>query len=225
MLDFGGVVIKTPFELVEGLERRIGAAPGTFAWYGPFAPDRDDAWRAMQADEITERDYWARRAEEVGRARGDDAPMSTKTAMRIVFGGPDHEFVRPEALAAIARTRAAGIAVAVLTNDLAAFHGPDWYSALGVSKLVDHLVDASVTGILKPDPRAYAQVLEGIRVRADEALFVDDQQRNVDGARRAGLRALTFDVTRPAASYDAALDMLGVRAEREASSAFEIPRA
>ena len=50
LFDFGGVVIRTPFEL------------HGYDWHGPFDPSSDPLWEAMQRGEITEREYWHRRA-------------------------------------------------------------------------------------------------------------------------------------------------------------------
>jgi putative hydrolase of the HAD superfamily len=207
VLDFGGVVIKTPFEALEPLERRLGVARGTFDWRGPFAPERDELWRRMQRDEITEREYWGLRAQEAGRAAGFATPWTPLELVREVFAGPESEFVRPEALDAIGRARAAGLTVAVLTNDLAAFHGPGWFEALSFSPQISVLVDASVTGRLKPSPDAYADVLAALGIAPSEAVFVDDQARNVAGAEAVGMRAVHFDVTNPHASYERALSL------------------
>jgi len=218
VLDFGGVVIKTPFEVVASLERRLGAPAGSLAWYGPFAPERDELWCRMQRHEITERNYWALRAEEAGRLAGAATPWTPFELMPVVFGGSEDEFVRPEAVETIAAVRAAGLKVAVLTNDLAAFHGTQWYEALTISKSIERLVDASLTGNLKPDPKAYAQILEELGLRPEEALFVDDQPRNVAGAERAGMQTVAFDVTRPAESFDAVLRRFGLSTERVGST-------
>ena len=43
-----------------------------------------------------------------------------------------------------------------------------------------------------------------------QAVFVDDQWRNIEGAVRCGLQTVHFDVRDPAASYDKALQLLGV---------------
>jgi putative hydrolase of the HAD superfamily len=71
-------------------------------------------------------------------------------------------------------------------------------------------VDATYTGILKPDPRAYADCLAQLGLPAEACVFVDDQTRNVTGARAAGMRAVEFDVHNPADSYLAALTLLGL---------------
>jgi putative hydrolase of the HAD superfamily len=69
---------------------------------------------------------------------------------------------------------------------------------------VQLIVDATYTGILKPDARAYALCTDQLGVAPTECVFVDDQMRNVDGARSAGMLALWFDVTQPQASCDEA---------------------
>ncbi len=192
LLDFGGVVLLTPFELREVAERSLGLAPGGLAWTGPFDPDRDESWRRFQAGEITERDYWAARAAEHG--------LDTRSFMRHFYHPPGDHLVRPEVRALMEAERAAGRPPAILTNDLEAFHGRGWMDAMEVLDLVDVLVDGSVTGVLKPDPRAYAAAVEALGVAPGEIVFVDDQPANVAGAREAGLVAVWFDVTDPAAS-------------------------
>jgi putative hydrolase of the HAD superfamily len=72
VLDFGGPVLVTPFERVAAMERSLRVPPGTFAWPGPFDPAADPPWRAMQAGELSERDYWAARAAEVAAVAGTD---------------------------------------------------------------------------------------------------------------------------------------------------------
>ena len=45
--------------------------------------------------------------------------------------------------------------------------------------------------------------LEQMGLAATDCVFVDDQARNIDGARALGLRCVSFDVTRAADSCDA----------------------
>ena len=57
------------------------------------------------------------------------------------------------------------------------------------------MVDGSLTGVLKPDPRSYRLVLDELGVEPAEAVFVDDLPRNVDGALACGLRTVLLDLT------------------------------
>ena len=209
VLDFGGVISRTLFETHALSEAALGLPPGTLNWRGPFDPASDPLWRAMQADEISERDYWMTRSREVGRLLGEDW-QDMQTFVRRARGADVQAVIRPEAVDAIARARAAGCKLAVLSNELDLFYGADFRQRLPLLDLFDVIVDATHTGILKPDPRAYTQCLAQLEVNASDAVFVDDQMRNIEGARRCGLRVVHFGVQSPAASYSQALQLLGV---------------
>ena len=58
----------------------------------------------------------------------------------------------------------------------------------------DPFVDLSNTGILKPDPRGYRRVLDGLRLAARQVLYIDDQPVNIAGAEKVGVPAVHFDV-------------------------------
>jgi FMN phosphatase YigB (HAD superfamily) len=66
-----------------------------------------------------------------------------------------------------------------------------------VALVVDRLFVSGELGVAKPDPAAYLAVVDGCGVTAAEALFVDDSEANVAGARVAGLTAHQF-TTAPA---------------------------
>lgn len=48
------------------------------------------------------------------------------------------------------------------------------------------------TGFVKPEPQAYKLVAEKLNVDIGDALLVDDQLRNTDGAERAGMQAILY---------------------------------
>jgi len=50
--------------------------------------------------------------------------------------------------------------------------------------------------------------LEALGVRAEHAVFVDDQLRNVAGAQRCGLPVVHLDVCQPEIGFAKALEML-----------------
>jgi putative hydrolase of the HAD superfamily len=207
VLDFGGPVLVTPFERLRALERSLGLAAGTFDWRGPFDPAADPVWRAMQAGELSERAYWARRAAEVGEVTGKDG---VPALMARLFDGPEDELVRPQARALVAEARAAGLQTAVLTNDLYDFHAQAWIDRLRILAEVGCVVDTSHHGTRKPEPAAYRLVLDRLGVAADQAVFTDDQPANTAGAEAAGIEAVWFDVTRPDHSYDQVRQAIGL---------------
>lgn len=209
VLDFGGVISRTLFETHALSEAALGLPPGTLTWRGPFDPEHDSLWRDMQADRISERDYWLVRTREVGHLLGERWDRM-ETFVQRARGADVQAVMRPEAVAAIDAAKAAGCKLAILSNELDLFYGAGFRDRLPLLQRFDVLVDATHTHILKPDPRAYQLCLDLLGLPAAACVFVDDQQRNVDGGLRAGLRAVHFDVRQPADGFARALDLLGV---------------
>lgn len=207
VLDFGGVISKTLFETHDLSETALGLPPGTLTWKGPFDPDSDELWQRMQAGEISERDYWFQRAKEVGELVGKDWD-SLPPFLNAVRGNDPTAVIRPEALAAIKAAKEAGCGLAILSNELDLFYGKDFRTKLPFLADFDLIVDATYTGILKPDPRAFDFILDGLSVEAADCVFVDDQMKNIRGAEACEMTTVPFDVTRPDASFARALTLL-----------------
>jgi putative hydrolase of the HAD superfamily len=209
VLDFGGVISRMLFETHDLSEQALGLPPGTLTWKGPFDPSTDPLWQDMQADKLSERDYWMTRTREVGRLVGEDWD-SMETFVQRARGADVEAVIRPEAVAIICAAKAAGKKLAILSNELDLFYGADFRKRLPLLQLFDVIVDATYTGILKPDPRAYAAVTEALGLSAGECVFVDDQKRNADGGVKAGMRVVHFDVLRPGDSFASARALLGL---------------
>ncbi len=209
ILDFGGVITRTLFETHDITEAALGLAPGSLTWCGPFDPASDPLWQDMQDGRISERDYWLERTREVGLLVGESWDRM-ETLVTRARGADPAASIRPEAIAAIEAAKAGGCRLAILSNELDLFYGRELRQRVDVLRHVDCIVDATYTGILKPDARAYALCVEQLGVTPDACVFVDDQPRNIDGALRAGMRAVQFDISRPGPSYRSALQLLGV---------------
>lgn len=65
-------------------------------------------------------------------------------------------------------------------------------AAYGFAEICDVIVYSHEVGVMKPEPTIYLMACERLRVRPSEALFVDDVQANVDGARAIGMEAIRF---------------------------------
>lgn len=200
ILDFGGVITKTLFEQHRRTEQILGLPDGALTWLGPLDPGGDTLWQLVERGDMTEREYWLARSEEVGRLLGEtwtDAAVFFRRAQ----GDDPNATIRPEAATAIARLKAAGVRVAVLSNELERFYGPAFRTDINLLSVIDVIVDGSRTNIFKPDRRAYEACLRALDITADETLFVDDHPRNVEGARKLGIPALQFDIRSPGRSY------------------------
>ncbi len=163
----------------------------------------------MQAGKVSERDDWMTRSREVGRLVGEDWDRM-ETFVQRARGADVQAVIRPEAVAAIRATQAAGCRLAILSNELDLFYGADFRARLPLLDLFEVVVDATYTKILKPNPRAYALCIEQLDLAARGCVFVNDQWRNVEGGRRAGMQVVHFDVMQPQLSYNQALALLGL---------------
>jgi putative hydrolase of the HAD superfamily len=209
VLDFGGVISRTMFETHRLTESALGLKSGSLTWMGPFSSGEDAAWVDMQAGKMSERDYWLLRTREVGEMVGKSW-TAIEDFVRAARGAEPNAIIRPEFYAALQIAVAAGCRLAILSNELDLFYGADFRNKLPVLQQFDVIVDATYTGILKPDPRAYQSVCDALNVPASSCVFVDDQRRNIEGATAAGMVPVHFDVTNPKRSYADALRLLGL---------------
>lgn len=71
-----------------------------------------------------------------------------------------------------------------------------WISALlkdhDLSGCFDEILISSQEKMIKPDPRFFNKMFDLLGVEAQEAVFVDDKQSNVDGALKLSTHALLF---------------------------------
>lgn len=207
VLDFGGVISRTLFETHRGTERALRLEANALTWMGPFDPDTDSLWVAMQDGQLSEREYWAQRTREIGRLVGEDWTEMAQF-VKAARGADPESVIRPEALDAIRTAKARGARLGVLSNELDLFYGPEFRGKLPFLKDFDTIIDATYTKILKPDPAAYLSCADELGVPPASCVFVDDQPRNISGADEAGMRTVLFDVRQPRASFEQALKLI-----------------
>jgi putative hydrolase of the HAD superfamily len=208
LLDFGSVIQKSFFERRADMEKLLRLAPGTLGWAGPFDPKSDPLWQQLATGAITKRAYWNQRAREVGGLIGED--WTIQDFCRKHGELPSNIILRPEILALIADAKRAGLKFGILANELELFHGKDWALSMPFAGMIDVIVDATHTHILKPDPAAYALVLEALGLSAGEVIFVDDQPRNVAGGSAVGIRSFQLDITAPLRSVAEVRQAIGL---------------
>ena len=211
VLDFGGPVLLTPFELVSD-------EPGTPAYEllhlrGPLATAEqpDPVWQEVQAGRITERAYWGARAEQWHESGGHEPDIRAMIAH--LYDPPRPELVREQARTLVRDAHAAGLRVGILTNDLRAFHSDDWIEKIEIVGDVDVVVDGSVEGHLKPAPRLYELLSERLGVSYADMVFLDDQAVNIRGAEALGITSVWFDVADPDRSFAEVRKLLGLACE------------
>ena len=68
---------------------------------------------------------------------------------------------------------------------------PDLFSEEQLASF-DAMTLSSRIGFVKPDPMAYEIAAQELSLEPDECVFIDDQQRFVDGAKRVGMQAIHY---------------------------------
>ena len=132
---------------------------------------------------------------------GDEAVFA---AMRKNCGGLDVEFEivfehfqemvteRTYSEPMIRDLQAKGYGVYILSN-----YGDTMYNCNAVRfrflKAVDGAVFSYREKVIKPDPVIYRTLLSRYSLKADECVFIDDRQENVDGAKAVGMDSFRAD--------------------------------
>ena len=199
LLDVGGVVIRHAFELRRRAETVFALPAGSLDRGGPFGPTPDPDWELVEAGKLVESEYWATWTAEIG-GRAGRRDLTIQQLWQILYGGEEAEFIRPETMALAEEVMAAGAPVAMLSNDLTAFHGADWVGGVTAFQRLGPLLDAASLGARKPDPAAYAAATARLGVPPASVVFTDDLEDNIRGAETAGLTAVLFEITDPPGS-------------------------
>lgn len=214
LFDFGGVFTLSPFDTVAAAGRELGLdeAVAFDLCFGPYDQDGDHPWHRLERGELTLIE--AREAlADLARGRGFDVdPLS------LLIGQRPEDHQRGEVVARARRVRAAGVATACVTNNVAEF-GEAWRSMIPVDELFDVIVDSCRAGVRKPNARMFELALEELSVPAERTAFLDDHPSNVAAAARLGIRSILVGPDRVAAFDE--LDVLVGLAPGAAPSAEE----
>jgi HAD superfamily hydrolase (TIGR01509 family) len=98
----------------------------------------------------------------------------------------------PEAAAAVRRVRQAGLVAGVVSNSNGSVRAI--LEETGLAAHLDFVIDSSVVGVEKPDPRIFEMALRLAGAAPAEAVYVGDLYSvDVLGARAAGLDGILLD--------------------------------
>ncbi len=131
---------------------------------------------------ISERDFHGC----ISRTLGQDLPFAT--FHELWNGIFTHEIAATVELVGTLRARP-GLKVGLLSNTNVT-HFEFLRRRMAVLREMEHLYVSHELGCRKPDPRSYRMVLEKMAVRPERAVFVDDLEENIAGARSAGMHAV-----------------------------------
>jgi putative hydrolase of the HAD superfamily len=142
-----------------------------------------DIWRALNRGEYTEAG---------AKAAYIEAGLLGDTEAEALFAALyDSLQVLEDTPPLMERLKAAGYRIFALTDNVreivAHLEGThDWWAHF------EHVTNSAEVGVLKPDPRIYAHLLDTNDLVPEETVFFDDMPGNVAGAQAAGMHAFVF---------------------------------
>jgi putative hydrolase of the HAD superfamily len=204
IFDLGGVVMPSPLDAFREYERHHDL-PHRFLSEIVLAGGDDGAWSKLERGELT-MEQFATAFEAECAAAGGTVIAADVFTMVHEGSGP-----RPEMLTAVARIREEGLNVAALTNNWKAddpgSSNPVSSGSALLGNVFDIVVESSVEGLRKPDPRIYEATCERLGVQPSECVFLDDLGVNLKPARALGMA--TIKVGDPATALAELADILG----------------
>jgi len=198
--DFGGVLSSSPFEAFARYERERGLPEGLLRRVNATEPDTN-AWARFERSEL-DLDGFASAFAAESAAFGHE--VDGRDVLALLAGD-----LRPAMFGAVRRCRAHGLLTALLTNNVVPMGG-DWLAGWPhpVDELFDVVVESSKAGVRKPDPAAYALVLDALAVPATDVVFLDDLGVNLKPAKAMGMT--TIKVSEPEQALTALETCLGL---------------
>jgi putative hydrolase of the HAD superfamily len=182
VFDLGGVVFPSPLEAFRAYERDHGLPDG-FISEVVLADPEYGAWARLERGELGFDEFCDAFDAECAAHGG---AVSTRELMAGVRVGIEP---RPAMVTAISAIRREGLKTGALTNNWAddltagdrASPTAGWF---------DVVVESSVEGLRKPDPRIYLLVCERLDVAPNATVFLDDLGANLKPARELGMTTI-----------------------------------
>ena len=206
--DFGGVILTSPFDAFAAYEREHGLPDGFIRQVNATDP-HTNAWARLERAEL-DPDGFAAAFEIEARALGGE--VSGARILELLAGE-----IREEMVTALDRCRAAGLRTACLTNNIVSWEADVDEDPVLAARAVqiaaimsrfDVVVESSVIGVRKPEPRFYELACELLDVAPEACVFLDDLGINLKPARAMGMT--TIKVTEPAAALAELEAVLGL---------------
>lgn len=148
---------------------------------------RNNHWGPFALGRISEEEHWRRIFAELGVEENIGEYMNHAQEILKV------EIPRTKKI--IRELKKRSVRLAILSN-----HAIPWIvPTLYVHDLYRHfpvMVISCFVGLLKPDPKIYQLVLEKLEVKPKEAVYIDDQEKNVLPARDLGIQGIKFESAR-----------------------------
>lgn len=195
IFDWGGVLIDDPRPaLMRYCARALGVSEEDYTKaHNKFMDD-------FQKGSLGEQTFWAKVCKELNRPK-PQAPSLWGDAFRAAYSP------RTDMFSLVARLKNNGYRTAILSN---AEVPTVWLFDELRYDMFDVAVFSCAERMIKPDRKIYEVAVAGLGCQPGQAVFMDDRQENINGAKQAGLKAILFGSVNQVKSE---LSRLGVKSD------------
>jgi putative hydrolase of the HAD superfamily len=181
LFDLGGVVLTSPFDAFNEYERANGLPRDFIRGVNARDPD-SNAWARLERAELD--------GDGFDSAFGDESAIFGHRVRGAVVVALLAGSIRDEMVEAIEDVRRRGLLTACLTNNVVNSSPQTGSEIAAVMSLFDDVVESSVIGVRKPEPRFYEIACERLDVEPEECIFLDDLGINLKPARAMGMTTI-----------------------------------
>ncbi len=185
--DFGGVFTTSPFESFDRYESENGL-PRDFIRGINSTNSESNAWAQFESGQVSLDEF-----DELFRAESAAAghPIGGKEVLTLISGE-----LRPR-MVEVLRICKEHFKVGCITNNFKSGVGPGMArgenratKSAAVMEIFDVIVESSIEGVRKPDPRIYLIACERLGVSPANCAFLDDLGINLKPARALGMSTI-----------------------------------
>ena len=185
--DFGGVLTTSPFEAFNRFEA-VHYLPKDFIRLVNSTNPTTNAWAQFESNTITTEQFdqlFEQESESLGH------PVRGMRVLELLSGE-----LRPRMVAALRKCKE-HFNVGCITNNMKSGEGPSMArdqakaaASQSVMALFDVIVESSVEGVRKPDPRIYEIACDRMDIAPDTCIFLDDLGINLKPAKALGMTTI-----------------------------------
>jgi epoxide hydrolase-like predicted phosphatase len=179
LFDIGGVLVRT---IDRAPRQALADQLGMSAQALEELVFGGESGRRVQLGQIDESEQWVYACQQVGWPREQAAKFRVQ-----FFGGDRLDTELLEYIRKLRQSYKTGIISNGMNGTRAMIEGP-WE----MGALFNAIVLSAEAGVMKPDPRIYMLALQRLEVQPEQAVFIDDFQHNIAGARAIGMHGIHF---------------------------------
>ena len=184
--DFGGVITSSPFEAFNEFEEANRLPKDIIRTINSENPDMN-AWAQFESNSITIgqfNDLFLKEA----KAKGFD--IKGRDIIKLLKGS-----IR-ENMVSFLRELKSDFKLGCITNNVKSSSQENTDNETEeVMSIFDHVIESSIVGIRKPNPKIYMMSCDALNVSPDQCIYLDDLGINLKPARELGM--MTIKVIQP----------------------------